>query len=460
MSRSGLVEAVPHPVWWDGREVSPTSDPLVGHATADLVIVGGGLTGLWAAIEAADAEPGRRIVVLEQGIVASGASGRNGGFISDSLTHGLTHGVSQWPDEIETLVRLGRENLQAIVDFVDREGIDADLRLCGKTMLATRPHEVAALQNLAALHRRFGDDATFLDQTAARADVGSPTYLAGVRLRIGGLLHPVALTCGLRDAALARGVVLHERSRAIDLATGAAGAVVRTESGSVLAAQALLATNAFEPLLKRLRLMVVPVWDHVIATEPLSTDQIAAIGWSENQGLTDAGNQFHYYRRTPDDRILFGGYDANYYYGSSRSADLEHGPSHLLLERHLRETFPQLEDVAVTHAWGGMIDTTTRFNAFTGVARQGRIGYALGFTGLGVAASRFAALTVLDQLAGRETERTSLRMTQRKPLPFPPEPVRWTGVQLTRAAMAREDRTGRRGALLRTLDKFGVGFDS
>ena len=134
--------------------------------------------------------------------------------------------------------------------------------------------------------------------------------------------------------------------------------------------------------------------------------------------------------------------------------------SHRLLARQFRETFPQLEDLPFTHRWGGVIDTTSRFTPIFGTAHGGRVAYAVGFTGLGVASTRFGARGALDLLAGRSTERTRLKAVAAAGVPFPPEPLRWAAVEMTRAALAREDETGRRGPLLRTLDRFGVGFNS
>jgi glycine/D-amino acid oxidase-like deaminating enzyme len=224
----------------------------------------------------------------------------------------------------------------------------------------------------------------------------------------------------------------------------------------------VLATNAFPPLLARLRLMTVPVYDYVLATEPLSSSQMDAVGWAGREGVGDAANLFHYYRLTRDDRIVWGGYDAVYHYGSRIRRDLERrDATHVVLAEHFFSTFPQLSGLRFTHRWGGVIDTSTQFAAFHGTAHDGRVAYALGYTGLGVAATRFAADVMLDLLAGEETERTSLRMVREKPLPFPPEPLRFAGVQLTRWSLARADaRSGRRNLWLRSLDRLGLGFDS
>jgi glycine/D-amino acid oxidase-like deaminating enzyme len=226
--------------------------------------------------------------------------------------------------------------------------------------------------------------------------------------------------------------------------------------------QAVLATNAFPPLLRRLRLMTVPVYDYALMTEPLSAAQRAAIGWAGREGVGDSGNQFHYYRTTRDGRILWGGYDAIYHYGSDIRDDHDQRPETFeLLASHFYATFPQLSGLSFTHAWGGVIDTSTRFTAFYGTALGGRVGYALGFTGLGVAATRFAGDVVLDLLAGADTPRTRLEMVRRRPPPFPPEPVRWAGIELTRRSMARMDANGgRQNTWLRAMDRLGLGFDS
>jgi glycine/D-amino acid oxidase-like deaminating enzyme len=204
------------------------------------------------------------------------------------------------------------------------------------------------------------------------------------------------------------------------------------------------------------------VYDHVLMTEPLSAEQLKSIGWSGRQGLGDSANLFHYYRLTRDDRILWGGYDAVYHFGSKISPALEQNDrTHSLLAGQFFETFPQLEGLRFSHRWGGVIDTCTRFAAFYGTAHQGRVAYALGYTGLGVGSTRFGADVMLDLLHGEDTERTRLRMVREKPLPFPPEPFRSVGINLTRWSLARADRhEGRRNLWLRTLDRFGLGFDS
>lgn len=459
--RETVAEALPHPVWFGDRMSVEHKAPLEGNGTCDLAIVGGGLTGLWAAIEGIEENPDRKIVVLEAKFVGYGASGRNGGFVSTSLTHGLAHGHSAWSDEMPRLIQLGEENVAEMDQFVTREGIDADLRWCGKTLLATRPHEVGWLEDLHALHTRYGLKSELLGRDEMQSEVKSPTYLGGLQIPSGGLVDPLALVRGLMEAAERRGVRIYHNSPVDFMGRSGAGITLKTPHGLLRAGKVVIATNAFRPLLSRLQLFMIPVWDHVLATEPLSPEQMDAVGWSRNQGLTDSGNQFHYYRRTCDNRILWGGYDAIYYFGRRTDPRLAYrSNSHELLARQFYETFPQLEGLRMSHRWAGTIDTTSRFTPMFGTALDRRVSYVLGYTGLGVASSRFGARVALDLLAGRTTSLTQLRMVRRKPVPFPPEPLLWATVQVTRSALAREDRRGRRGPWLRVLDHFGVGFDS
>jgi glycine/D-amino acid oxidase-like deaminating enzyme len=402
-------------------------------------------------------------VLLEGERIAFGASGRNGGFCAASLTHGIANGLARWPGEMETLERLARENLDGIRATVTRNAIECGWQDRGVIDVATEPHQLEWLAQQAAQLRRFGWDAELLDAAALRAQVDSPTYLGGVWSRdSAALVDPARLCWGLARAAEEAGAAVHESSPVIALRPEGAGVRADTAGGSVRSRHALLATSAFPPLVRAIRRYVVPVYDYVLVTEPLSEAQHHAIGWRGRQGISDMANRFHYYRQTDDGRIVWGGYDAIYDFGGRVAPERDQRPETFeLLAEHFFATFPQLEGLRFTHRWGGAIDTCSRFSALWGRALGGRAAYVVGFTGLGVGASRFGARVALDLLDGRDTERTRLEMVRRRPLPFPPEPARWAGIQLTQRALARADeRAGRRGPWLRTLDRLGLGFDS
>lgn len=461
--RVSLGSAAPRPLWLDDPARPGAEPPLLGVGTADIVVVGGGYAGLWAALRAVERAPGTRVLLLEATRCGDQASGRNGGFASASLTHGFGNGRSRWPGELDVLDRLGRDNLAQIGRTVTARGIDCDWRTSGELTVATTPHAVTELHEEWTQRTASGEPVMWWDAARVRAEVASPTYLAALADPVGtAMVEPARLAWGLRQACLDEGVRIHEGSSVRRIERTRAGVLVRTDHGLVRAGRVVLATNAFPSLLRRLRLRTVPVYDYVLATEPLSDAQRHEIGWAGRQGIGDHANLFHYYRMTRDHRIVFGGYDAIYHFGSRVRPDLEQRPATFeVLADHLAETFPQLEGLGVSHRWGGVIDTSTRFTAFYGTAWDRRIGYALGYTGLGVAATRFAADVVLDLLDGTDTERTRLQMVRSRPVPFPPEPVRAVGINLTRHSLAAADRHGgRRNLWLQTLDRCGLGFDS
>ena len=464
---TAYADATPISFWLDDPRAPEPALPLVRPTTADLVVVGGGYTGLWAALLAKADNSSVDVVVLEGDRCGWAASGRNGGFCAASVTHGLGNGVERFPDEVATLERLGRENLDAIEATVASEGIGCDFERTGELDVATEAHQVAWLHEAEAQAREYGGRPVFLDRDELQADIHSPTFLAGLWDPDScALVNPARLAWGLRAACERVGVRIYEHSAVDGLAPDgpgpAAPMAVHTAHGRVTAPRVVLATNAWPSPVKRLRKYIVPVYDYVLMTEPLSPAQSAAVGWERRQGIGTMGNQFLYYRRTADDRILFGGYDAIYHYGGAMGPTLEQRPaSFTLLSALFAETFPALEDVRFTHSWSGAIDTCSRFCAFFDRSFDGRVASVAGYTGLGVGASRFGARVALDLVSGTETELTRLRFVRSKPIPFPPEPVRSVGINLTRWSLARADANqGKRNVWLRALDAVGLGFDS
>ncbi len=462
--QASYAEAEPRSFWLDELPEREPLPALAGTAGADLCIVGGGFTGLWAALHAKADDPGREVVLLEGRTIGFGASGRNGGFVSASLTHGLSNGLARFSDELDLLERWGRENLRGLVADVERYRIDCGFELTGELLPIVAPYQDAWLEEERELAERYGYEVeVFPDAASMQAEVASPIYRGGVWTKdCGGVLDPARLAAGLLAAARDAGARVHEHTPAIRLDDTSGGVLVRTPGGAVRARRVLLATSAFPPLVRPIRRYIAPVYDYVLVTEPLSPARLDAIGWRRRQGIADGGNQFHYYRLTRDDRILWGGFDAVYRFGGPVRDELDdHEPTFARLAQNFLTTFPQLEGIRFTHRWGGAIDTCSRFSVFFGTAHRGRVAYATGYTGLGVAATRFGARVALDLLEGRDTEVTRSRYVRRKPLPFPPEPLRTAVIQLTRNRLAAADRRdGRRGLWLGMLDRLGLGFDS
>ena len=459
-----LSHMQPQLYWLDEDPLEPLPHPtLIGDATTDVCIVGAGYTGLWTALLAKEQNPDREVVVLEQRETGAGASGRNGGFCSYSLTHGFMNGYNRFKDEMAIIERMGRENLDGIEATIKRYGIDCNFEWNGELRVAIEEWQMESMVEEARLRNSFGDNVELLTSAQTQARVKSPLYKGSLWDPDGtALVDPARLVWGLERACIKLGVKIFENTHVEWLEPTKEGMVVHTPYGSVYAQKVALATNVYKSLIRRAHKYVIPVYDFQLVTEPLTPAQLESIGWKEREGLSDAGNQFHYYRMTKDNEILWGGYDAIYNFrGKVRQEYESDAQTYAHLAEAFLETFPQLKGIKFTHGWGGAIDTCSRFSPFWGKAYGGRVAYVMGYTGLGVGSTRFGAQVMLDLLDGVDNERTRLTMVRKKPLPFPPEPFRFIFIRLTQWSINRADeKQGRRNLWLRLLDLLGLGFDS
>lgn len=445
------------PYWLDTPDRPSASEALQVSLETDLLVVGGGYTGLWTALQAKERDPQRNVVLIEAQRIGWAASGRNGGFCEYSLVHGESNGENHLPDENAELTELGMQNLTEIRETAQRYGMDIELETGGIINVATEPHQVEWLR----------DEQNFLTADETRSVINSPDFLASERDYTGSILvHPAKLAWELARVCRELGVEIYEHTPAEKLLDEGRTLKVITPEGQITAERVALATNVFPSLLKRHHLYTLPLYDYALMTEPLTAEQREAIGWDEMVGLADLNNRFHYSRPTIDEnggfRILWGGYDAVYHFGGKVRSEYDYRDETFeKLVAHFYGTFPQLEGIKFSHAWGGAIDSCSRFFSFFDVSHRGRVAYSAGYTGLGVGATRFGAKVMLDLLSGEDTELTRLQLVRKKPIPFPPEPAAWTGVQVMRNEMVRADRNqGKRSLFLRAMDKVGIGFDS
>lgn len=459
-----LIYMQPELYWLDEDPLEPLPHPtLIGDVTTDLCIVGAGYTGLWTALLAKEQNPEREVILVEQKETGAGASGRNGGFCSYSLTHGFMNGYSRFKDEMAIIERMGRENLDGIEATIKKYGIECDFEFNGELRIAVEDWQMASMNKEAELRNSFGDNVELLTQSEIQDRIKSPLYKGALWDPDGtALVDPARLVWGLERACISLGVKIFENTHVEWLERTSNAMIVHTPYGSIYAQKIALATNVFKPLVRRAHKYVVPVYDFQLVTEPLTPAQLESIGWKDREGLSDAGNQFHYYRMTKDNEILWGGYDAIYNFrGKVRQEYESDAETYAHLAAAFLETFPQLRGIKFTHGWGGAIDTCSRFSPFWGRAFRGRVAYVLGYTGLGVGSTRFGAQVMLDLLDGVDNERTRLRMVRKKPWPFPPEPFRFIFIRLTQWSVKRSDENeGKRNLWLKLLDLLGLGFDS
>lgn len=449
--------------YWLDDERRPAPHPaLHGAISADLLIVGGGYTGLWTALQAKEQNPDRHVVLIEGQRLGWAASGRNGGFCEASLVHGEANGENHLPKENALLAELGLQNLDEFEQCVKRHAMDVDFIREGALNVATEQHQIPWVAEEAE-----SEGVDYLDAHEVKQLINSPDFLAGARDRHStALVHPAKLVWELARVCRDLGVEFYEHTHAVELKDEGSQIQVLTADGQINAKKVALATNVFPSLLKRHRSRIVPVYDYALMTEPLTVDQRAAIGWDEMVGLADLNNRFHYARPTIDAggnfRILYGGYDAVYHFGGKvRSSYDTNQQTFEKLAAHFFGSFPQLVDVKFSHAWGGAIDTCSRFFSFFDLSHGGKVAYCAGFTGLGVGATRFGAKVMLDLLSGQKTELTELELVRTKPIPFPPEPAAWVGVKLMTDHLIKADHnSGERSVFLKLMDKIGMGFDS
>jgi glycine/D-amino acid oxidase-like deaminating enzyme len=450
--------------FWLARRVPRVPTPLEGEREADVAIVGAGLTGLWTALFLKALEPTLEVTVVEQGLAAHGASGRNAGMLSETVDHGHGLAIEHFGEtEARLLARLGERNVAEMTAFLDERDIRCDYEPTGRLMVALTPAHVAEARRTVDTARRLGLD-TFhpLDRDAAQAEVHSPLYLGGVRVTGGGILDPVKLVDGLGAEAERLGVRVLERSRVLSVEPAGAATRVRAEGGELLARRVVLATSAYtHHLLPGVTRRFIPLYDYILVSDPLTAAQREAIGWRGRQGITDGRAFFNYYRLTADDRILWGTSEAAYYAGNRVDPSCDHSPAHYAaLRKSFRRHFPALAGLEFPYAWGGPICSTTRMTPYFGRALGGRVCYGLGYTGHGLGTTRLAGRILAHMALDRPSELLDLSLVRKKPFPYPPEPVRsWSVAAVTRA-LRRVDEGERPSLMLRVLERMGIGFSS
>lgn len=438
--------------------------PLAGPETADVVVIGAGLTGLWAAIFLKELDPSKDVAVVEHGVAAFGASGRNAGMLAETVDHTHALAIQHFgAEEAARLATLGQTNADELIRFIADRGIDCAWEPSGRLMVALTPAHMDEARHTVEVAQGLGLDTFHLrDQAAVQAEVHCPLYLGGVEVRGGGILDPARLTDGLRVEALRLGVRVYERTTVTGVDHDAAGVTVRANGTTLRAARAVFATSAYtHTLLPAVAHRFIPLYDYILVSEPLTPEQWARVGWKNRQGITDGRTFFNYYRPTADGRVVWGTSEAAYYPPNRVDPSCDHSPAHYArLEESWKRHFPAVADLRWQYRWGGAICSTTRMTPFFGRALGGKASYGLGFTGHGLGTTRIAGRVLAHMALDRHHELLELAMVRKPPFPYPPEPIRGWAVDAVTASLRKVDAGEAPNLLLRALDAMGLGFSS
>lgn len=437
--------------WWRQHGVPDARATLAGDLDVDVAIVGAGYTGLWTAYYLKQQQPDLRVTVLEQRFAGFGASGRNGGWLTNSVTGGRdryvrTHGRAAAEAQQKALT----DAVAEVIEVAHREGIDAGIHRGGELNIARSRAQLARLRDSFAEESSWPHtDVELLDANETSARVAVAGALGGMWHPHCARLNPAELITGLAAAVERLGVTIYENTRVSEIRPGHAV----TEHGGVTATHVIRATEGFTANLKGHHREWLPMNSSMIATEPLPAEFWREVGWSGRDTLGDFAHVYMYAQRTSDDRIAFGGRGIPYRWGSRVDTDGTTQPQTIAgLTALLRDFFPAAKDARIDHAWSGVLGVSRDWAASVGLDERTGLGWAGGYVGTGVTATNLAGRTLADLVLGRDTDLTRLPWVNHRARNWELEPLRFLAVHgiyaAYRTADALEARGGERTSLV------------
>lgn len=429
----------PHVLWLDTYGDYEPEPALEGDVKVDIAIIGGGFTGLVTAYELRRADPSLKVAVLEAQEVGYGSSGRNGSF--GMTVVGLGFGVTamlrgkQFLKDAHTYMERAVDRMS---ELIHAEDLECDYLRPGFLRAATTTGYVSRIQHDVALMQSLGfSGIDWIDREAVRAKVNSSLYLGALWEPRLVLVDPAKLVREEKRLAMENGAQVYENTPVMEI-TAKPNFVLKTPKGSVSAEKVVFATNAYSHLFPQLIRRQIPAFTYMIATEPLTPQQLEPVGWNGREGVEDARNLIHYYRITPDNRLVIGGGPVGLTYANSLYAD-ESESAWEHLRQHMELLFPSFKGVRITHRWGGPFSVTLNLTPALGFAGDKRAVYSLGCIGHGVSMSHLNAQTIRDLVLERQSDLMDCPFINPRVIPWPPEPLRIVLAQGIRGYLQLED---------------------
>jgi gamma-glutamylputrescine oxidase len=418
----------PNTSYW-ARALPPATAPLAADIDADVVVIGGGFTGLSSAYYLSKTLPGKRIVLLEASICGNGASGRNGAMVL-TMTESTQMRLSDAPAIDRRLYELTAENIHTLQNLAIEHGIDCELERNGALQTFDSSGQVADAAAFCARARDLGLPFEFWSREQTTATIGTHAYEGALFDPGGGQVHPGKLVALWKTAATRAGVEIYDHTPVVDIAENVIHEITTTDGHRVRAPALVLATNVYTSRLGYLRRAVAPVFDYVAITPALSEAQLEAAGWRSLIPFNDSRTEVYYAGLTRDRRIHFGGGPVDYSFNNGVRLRSDSAARYSGLHREFTRLFPALAGVGFESTWAGSVDMSLDGSPSVGtLGRHRNIFYGVGFSGHGINLTSVIGRVIADLVADRGAQWAWLPFLNRLPPYIPNEPFRWLGIQ-------------------------------
>ena len=436
-----MVEDYAEKSFWLGNSgVYKESPPLENDLKCDVAVVGGGFAGIATAYYLKKVQPSLKVVVLEGWVIGWGASGRNAGFAM--TTFGLMMSITKMlfgEEKTRQSHRYMERAVDIVGELVAEHKLECDYERPGFLRIATTPAYVKRIKEEVHLVKELGlTGVDWIEADEVQKRVKSPLYMGAWWEPRCALVNPAKLAREMKRVAVKFGAEVYERTPVTEIKRTAQGFTVKTPKATVSADKIVLATNGYSLAIPELRAMQQPVWTYIVLTEPLSKSQLDDMGWQGREGIEDYRNMVHYYRLTPDNRLLMGGRDISLKYGSNMDNDMN-PKIFARLEQDIVDFYPCLKGIKTTHRWGGPVSVPMDMIPALGYLGDKRAVYSLGCMGHGVSLTHLNGEVMADLLLERKSEWTECFPVNRQVFKWPPEPIRFVGEKAILGYLHAED---------------------